>query len=255
MTLQNILTLNIIAFAIKLMKRYLWAGICSILLFLTACGSTPSEKKPAAEVTDTAPEEISKTSNGDTSASNIPQPKAPQPQVPKVNIPKPNIPQPKIPKINIPQPRFPKPNFPVIELPEIQLPDIQVQQGEEATIYTLPSDILFDFDKATLRPDAEAALEQIQASIQQRFPDAPLEITGHTDSKGDERYNLQLSQQRADSVKQWLEAKGFSLNRLQTKGLGESQPVAPNTNPDQSDNPDGRQQNRRVEIIVETNQE
>ncbi|MBW1660432.1 MAG: OmpA family protein, partial [Deltaproteobacteria bacterium] len=74
---------------------------------------------------------------------------------------------------------------------------------------------------------------------------------GHTDSKGSEEYNLALSQRRADSVKVWLiEEGGLKGITIITKGYGESKPVAPNTKPDGSDNPEGRAKNRRVEIYV-----
>ena len=74
-------------------------------------------------------------------------------------------------------------------------------------------------------------------------------ITGHTDSKGSDAYNQRLSLARAQAVKNWFEAKGLQQN-YQLEGLGATRPIAPNTHPDGSDNPEGRAQNRRVEIIV-----
>lgn len=128
---------------------------------------------------------------------------------------------------------------------------MKIQQNKNTTIYTLPADILFDFDKANIRPDAEAALQQISNSIAQRFPNAPIQINGHTDSVGSDAYNLELSQQRAESVRQWLIAnKNMKSEQMTVEGLSETQPIAPNTNPDGSDNPQGRQENRRVEIVV-----
>jgi outer membrane protein OmpA-like peptidoglycan-associated protein len=76
-------------------------------------------------------------------------------------------------------------------------------------------------------------------------------IEGYTDSKGSDSYNLRLSDKRAASVKDWLVKKGGVGNKkMTTKGWGEANPVAPNENPDGSDNPEGRQKNRRVEITV-----
>lgn len=75
-------------------------------------------------------------------------------------------------------------------------------------------------------------------------------IDGHTDSRGGDDYNMVLSQRRADSVKNWLVAAGAVGGVLFAKGLGESKPIALNENPDGTDNPEGRQKNRRVEIVV-----
>ncbi|WP_319423662.1 OmpA family protein [Pleurocapsa sp. FMAR1] len=107
------------------------------------------------------------------------------------------------------------------------------------------------FDKASLRPDAEVALQQISNSIAQRSANGLIEIDGHTDSVGNDAYNLKLSKRRAESVQQWLIVnKSIKPEQMTAEGLGETQPVAPNTNSDGSDNPQGRQKNRRVEIVV-----
>jgi outer membrane protein OmpA-like peptidoglycan-associated protein len=187
---------------------------------------------------------------------NTPSPDAPQPSAaneplgfePKFNAPSLNPVEADFPEID-----FPKADFPVVDFPEVDFPEIQIQQGKDATVYTLPADILFDFDKANIRPDAEIALRQISTSIAQRFANAPLQINGHTDAKGSDAYNVELSDRRAASVKQWLETNaGLAPDRMNTKGYGETRPVAPNTHADGSDNPAGRQQNRRVEIVVQT---
>ena len=83
------------------------------------------------------------------------------------------------------------------------------------------------------------------------YNDAPVKIAGHTDSKGSDSYNQQLSENRADAVKDAL-ATEFSIdsNRLNAKGFGESRPIAANTKSDGSDNPAGKQKNRRVEVVV-----
>lgn len=78
----------------------------------------------------------------------------------------------------------------------------------------------------------------------QEHPDLRISIEGHTDSDGDDAFNKQLSERRAESVKAHLvEAYGIDPSRLETAGFGESKPVAPN------DTPEGRQQNRRVELV------
>jgi len=105
----------------------------------------------------------------------------------------------------------------------------------------------FAFDSAELRPEAEAKLDEVVITMQEN-PQLALRIEGHTDSKGSDAYNMRLSRERAQSVKQYLVDNGVAAERLTAKGYGESQPVAPNTEPDGSDNPEGRAENRRVEI-------
>ncbi|WP_225747587.1 OmpA family protein [Eikenella sp. Marseille-P7795] len=112
----------------------------------------------------------------------------------------------------------------------------------------LSSDVLFDFDKADLKPEADAELQKA-AEVIRRKGQGLILITGHTDSKGSDAYNQRLSLARAQAVKSWFEAQGLHQN-YQIEGLGATRPIAPNTHPDGSDNPEGRAQNRRVEIIV-----
>ena len=112
----------------------------------------------------------------------------------------------------------------------------------------LSSDVLFDFDKAELKPEADSELQKAADIIRQKGKGLIL-ISGYTDSKGTDAYNKRLSLARAQAVKNWFEAQGLHQN-YQTEGLGAATPVAPNTNDDGSDNPEGRAKNRRVEIIV-----
>ena len=112
----------------------------------------------------------------------------------------------------------------------------------------LSSDVLFDFDKSELKPEADAELQKAADVIRQKGKGLIL-IIGYTDSKGSDAYNQRLSLARAQAVKNWFEATGLNQN-YQVKGQGATNPVAPNTHPDGSDNPEGRAKNRRVEIIV-----
>ena len=112
----------------------------------------------------------------------------------------------------------------------------------------LSSDVLFDFDKAELKPEADSELQKAADIIRQKGKGLIL-ISGYTDSKGSDAYNKRLSLARAQAVKNWFEAQGLHQN-YQTEGLGAANPVAPNTNDDGRDNPEGRAKNRRVEIIV-----
>ncbi len=116
----------------------------------------------------------------------------------------------------------------------------------------LSADVLFDFDKYTLRPAASESLRKV-AQVVSNYPGAPLAIEGHTDGKGTHAYNVTLSNNRAEAVKKWLvENGGVNASRITTQGWGETKPVAPNKKPDGSDDPDGRQKNRRVELTLTT---
>lgn len=79
-----------------------------------------------------------------------------------------------------------------------------------------------------------------------------VKIVGHTDSKGSDAYNMRLGQRRADTVASFLVSRSIPAGKLKTSSMGESQPVAPNTLPNGKDNPEGRAQNRRVEITTVT---
>ena len=109
----------------------------------------------------------------------------------------------------------------------------------------------FDFDKAALRPDAVAILNEA-VSILKQYPDLKVEVAGHTDAKGTDAYNQKLSESRAKAVYDYLTSNGIDAARLAgPNGYGEARPIAPNTNADGSDNPEGRAQNRRTELNVQ----
>ena len=117
--------------------------------------------------------------------------------------------------------------------------------------FTLNADLLFDFDKADLRPAADGVLRGLVAETGRRLPGGRFRVEGHTDAKGNDRYNDALSARRAKSVQMWLARSGsVPAGRIATTGFGKRRPVAPNARPDGSDDPDGRQKNRRVEILV-----
>ena len=101
----------------------------------------------------------------------------------------------------------------------------------------------FDFDKATLRPEAIVILDKAVGLLKTQAS-VVVEVAGHTDSKGSEEYNQGLSERRANAVKDYLESQGITATRLSARGYGEAQPVASN------DTDEGRAQNRRVELIV-----
>jgi outer membrane protein OmpA-like peptidoglycan-associated protein len=126
---------------------------------------------------------------------------------------------------------------------------LQVHESSSEIRIEMSADVLFDFDKATLSAKAQDSLEQAASIIREKAK-GQVRIDGHTDSKGDERYNLRLSERRASAVKMWFVQKaGLADSRFVTHGYGEQRPVVSNTKLDGSDDPDGRQKNRRVEIV------
>lgn len=128
--------------------------------------------------------------------------------------------------------------------------DLQVKETGQEIRIELAADVLFDFDKADLRPAAQKTLHQAAGIIQDKAKGA-VRIEGHTDSKGNEAYNQKLSERRAASVKTWfVDKEGLGSVQFTSQGFGAKKPVASNTKPDGSDDPDGRQKNRRVEIVL-----
>jgi len=141
----------------------------------------------------------------------------------------------------------PKPK--VVPVPGVK--GLEVTEVEGGVRYTLSADILFDFDKATLRPKATQALQAMSNDVRQRFVQASFVVDGYTDSKGSDAYNLKLSIRRAAAVKDYLvKAAKFDPSSIATNGRGEANPVALNETADGRDDPEGRQKNRRVEILV-----
>lgn len=127
---------------------------------------------------------------------------------------------------------------------------LTVSETAEEIRLTLEADVLFDFDKATIRPDAAEALSRAADVIRERAK-GEVRVEGHTDSKGADDYNLRLSQQRAAAVEAWLVQRAeLPADKFRTAAYGETRPVASNTKPDGSDDPAGRQRNRRVELLI-----
>lgn len=123
----------------------------------------------------------------------------------------------------------------------------RVERVGDGIQITLDSAILFDVDKADLRPETRASLDKF-SEVLKKYPDTNLSIEGHTDSTGSDEHNLQLSKQRAQAVSDYLASHGVSSHRFSVIGYGESRPVASN------DTLEGRQANRRVEINIVANE-
>ncbi len=107
-----------------------------------------------------------------------------------------------------------------------------------------------EFDKAGLTENSTITIDTTLLEILEENPEIIIEIGSHTDSRGTDSYNETLSQRRAESVVRYLIGKGVQESRLQAKGYGETQHIAPNENPDGSDNPEGRALNRRTEFRI-----
>lgn len=123
------------------------------------------------------------------------------------------------------------------------VPGAKVERVGEGIEVTFDSGLLFDFDSDRIRPDAAANLNNLAASLN-KFGNSNIMIVGHTDSRGDDAYNMGLSQRRANSASAYLQSHGVPSTRITTAGRGESEPVASN------DTEAGMQQNRRVEIAI-----
>jgi outer membrane protein OmpA-like peptidoglycan-associated protein len=127
---------------------------------------------------------------------------------------------------------------------------LEVRESATEVRIDLAADVLFDFDKADILPKAQSTLKQA-ADIVREKAKGTVRLEGHTDAIGSDAHNQKLSEQRAQAVKSWfIDKEGLRNMSFATKGYGAWQPVAPNKKPDGSDDPDGRQKNRRVEIVI-----
>ncbi|HZI89325.1 MAG TPA: OmpA family protein [Candidatus Polarisedimenticolia bacterium] len=130
---------------------------------------------------------------------------------------------------------------------EQQIPGATVRRVGEGIEVTFASGLLFDFNSDRVRGEARHNLDVLAQSLD-RYPDTDLLIVGHTDAVGTDEYNMDLSIRRAESAAHYLEQAGANT-RIQTRGLGEREPVATNNDDE------GRAQNRRVEVAIYASQE
>ena len=131
------------------------------------------------------------------------------------------------------------------EVLRADLSNLQAQQTQRGFVVTL-GDVLFEVDRAELKPGAARTLDQLATALNDDRR-STISIEGHTDSTGSAQHNESLSLNRAESVKAYLVRRGVDPVRVTTQGLGQDYPVASNSTEA------GRQQNRRVEVIVQTN--
>ena len=134
-----------------------------------------------------------------------------------------------------------------VKFEEITLPGVSVRGDSTYNVYSVDETVLFDTDKAEIKPTAADALNQITGSIGQRYGTRQVRVMGFADSRGDKSYNKALSEQRAEAVKNYLVNNGkIAADRVSVEPMGETMPVATNATAE------GRQENRRVEIAVRT---
>jgi OmpA-OmpF porin, OOP family len=129
--------------------------------------------------------------------------------------------------------------------------DLYLAPIEIGQVFRL-NNVFFDFDKYDLRPESYTELNRVVMFLNE-YPAIEIEMSAHTDSKGSDDYNTTLSHNRAKSVMEHIVSKGIAASRIVSKGYGETKPVAGNTHADGSDNPEGRQLNRRVEFMIMKN--
>jgi outer membrane protein OmpA-like peptidoglycan-associated protein len=123
---------------------------------------------------------------------------------------------------------------------------VSEQKAEENVV---SRSIFFDFNSAVLEIGAKKLLDHL-CIVMKNIPELKVEFIGTTDAKGSEVYNLKLSEKRAKAAKDYVVSKGINANRITIKGVGESSFIAINSNPDGSDNPEGRKFNRRVDTQI-----
>lgn len=123
------------------------------------------------------------------------------------------------------------------------IPGAKVERVGEGIQVTFESGLLFDFDSDRIRSDAAKNFQELANSLK-KYPNSNLLIVGHTDSQGEDAYNMNLSQRRANSASAYLQSLGVPASRISTAGRGESEPIATN------DTDAGRQLNRRVEVAI-----
>lgn len=127
------------------------------------------------------------------------------------------------------------------------VPDAKVERVGEGIVVEFSSNVLFGFDKSGLTADAKTNLDKL-VKVLDAYPDTDIEVQGHTDSKGSESYNRNLSVERASAASNYLRGNGITTNRISIKGFGESTPKYNN------DSETGRAQNRRVEFLITANE-
>jgi outer membrane protein OmpA-like peptidoglycan-associated protein len=129
-----------------------------------------------------------------------------------------------------------------------KIPNATVERVGEGVLVTFDSGILFDFDSDVVKGTAQSNLLELAKSLKQ-YPESDLLIVGHTDATGTDSYNQTLSERRARAASSYLVSQGVPSSRVETRGLGETEPLADNATTD------GQAQNRRVEVAIFASEE
>lgn len=148
------------------------------------------------------------------------------------------------------------PAAPIAAVPALKKPatieqlkkELRAVDSARGTTIDVPADTVFDFNQAGVRIEAAPTLEKLADLL--RKMNKPVLLTGHTDNKGNAGYDKTLSQYRATALKTALIQRGIRGASIKTAGAGQQRPKAANTNPDGSDNPAGREANRRIEVLI-----
>ncbi len=139
---------------------------------------------------------------------------------------------------------------PVVENNELAGAEVEMRSDSEYNIYTMDDRLLFDTDKAQIRPQGEEKLQEIVDQIKDLPKNGQIRVFGHADARASNEYNKELSAERANAVKDWLQNKGgIDTQRLSIEAMGETAPRATN------ETARGRQLNRRVAVVVVTRQQ
>lgn len=219
----------------KNLKVYLTV-ISFSLLFLVACGETSGSVEGDRPDVETTEEEVpNEEDNVETTEVEVPDKRPPEVEAPDVEPP----------KVEVPHVEPPKVEAPHVEPPKVKIPEVNIETDDKQITMQVPDNVLFDFDKSDLRPESKEVLDKIAEALQE-YDGADVQINGHTDNVGQKEYNMNLSEERAESVRSYLESQG-ALDKLnvQIKGYGDTKPIAPN------DTKTNQQKNRRVEIVIE----
>ncbi|ADU29533.1 OmpA family protein [Evansella cellulosilytica] len=135
-----------------------------------------------------------------------------------------------------------------LEPPELSVPEeVFITKDDGETMLTFPDDILFDFDQSSLKEEAKEVIKEVLPALDSLKDGTIIEIRGHTDNEGDPDYNYILSEERAESVYNFVRNSGESLDHIEfrVKAFGETAPIASN------EDEEGRERNRRVELVID----
>jgi outer membrane protein OmpA-like peptidoglycan-associated protein len=153
----------------------------------------------------------------------------------------------------LPACKSPPPPEPSVEdqlAAELEAHGLLARKEERGLVLYLP-DVLFEFDSDALTDAARTKIAAVAEIVVRLAPERSLSIEGHTDAVGTEEYNLELSLRRAEAVAAGLRGGGVAAEKIRTVGHGERFPVASNETAEGRDDPAGRSQNRRVEVVIE----